>query len=290
MAYFRLWDQISGEWRITPQYPTVEGGLVIDAQWYANAGNWDDLSAWGIYEELLSTEPAPLGYLEPEVNLVDGRERALRYAAGTAEERIAATREQKAREIDAQVPDGGARQLVEDPLFEGLIQSNSGGASERKSELEDTPDAEVAAFNTAIVPTPFDGAGYVQAKMTTFIDIVDPWAGAPDAIYALRVALRIITPGSEADGESARAHMFNGDGVDQGVLPFTQDPDDPAVWQCQSQDGRFWTDPEDVAKMRLYWDSGSLPVTDTMTIEGYGDASRKYAIVRAGLPGARRRG
>lgn len=284
-----LLDWIETSWRVTPEYVEVDN-MVIDPYWYADQGRWSELAAWSIYEEWVEPGTAYLGYDDPVVEEIDSRERAARYLAGTAEDRIAATREQKAREIDAQVPDGGARQLVEDPLFEGLIQSNSGGASERKSELEDTPDAEVAAFNTAIVPTPFDGAGYVQAKMTVFIDIVDPWAGAPDAIYALRVALKVITPGSEADGESARAHMFNGDGVDQGVLPFTQDPEDPAVWQCQSQDGRFWTDPEDVAKMRLYWDSGSLPVTDTMTIEGYGDANRKYAIVRAGLPGARRRG
>lgn len=283
---FILWDTIEdGIWRRTPQYPTVNGDTVIDAQWQANAGNWDDLTGWGIYEEWNSPDYAPLGYLDPVVENIDGRDRAARYPAGTQEEIDAAHRRQLAAEIDAQVPNDSVRRLVEDPLFEREVAVYSGGASERKSELEDTPDAGLAEFNPTVTPTPPKGTGYAEAKMTTFIDIVDPWAGAPTDVYALVCVVKITTPGEEGDGEALRAHMFNEAGVDQGVLPFTQDPDDLAVWRVQSQDGRLWADPEAKASMRLLWDSGSLPVAETKVLNGFGD--RRYAVVRAGLPAAR---
>lgn len=279
---YTLLDAIAGEWRRTPRYIDVDTGTV-DAQWYADQGRWIELAGWGVYQEWIEPGDAPVGYDEPVVAIPDGetREYACKYIAGTEEEQTLATKQQMAAQIDSQVPDGGARQLVEDALFEGQIQSYSGGASERKSELEDTPAAELDSFDVTVVPTPLDGAGYVQAKMTTFIDIVDPWAGAPNDIYALRCVLKIITDGQEASGASARAHMFDEQGVDQGVMSFTQDPANSAIWETQSQVGRYWSDPEQGASMRLLWDSGSIAVAETKQLDGYGD--RQYAIVRAGL-------
>lgn len=283
---FILWDDIGGDWVRTSRNVLVQPeSVVIDSQWYAEQGYWEQLAAWSIYEEQLQAGDAPLGYATPEVVSSDGRQYAYRAISGTDAEHTQATRQQKASEIDAQVPDGSARRLVEDPLFEGEIQSYSGGASERKSDLEDTADVDVDEFNTAVTPTPLSGAGFVQAKMTTFIDIVDPWAGAPSDIYALRCALQILTEGEYADGASARAHMFNEAGIDQGVISFTQDAEDPSIWWAQSQEGRYWGDPDTSASMRLLWDSGSLPVAETKLLNGFGD--RQYAVVRAGLPAAR---
>lgn len=285
---FILWDELTGSWRRTPQKVTVQpGDIRIDCQWQAEQGNWDQLTAWGIYEEWLSPEQAPLGYAVPVVENIDGRDRAARYPTGTQEEKDAANRQQLSSEIDAQVPNDSVRRLVEDPLFERQVEAYSGGASERKSELEDTPDANLDSFESTVIPTPANGTGFVEAKMTTFIDIVDPWAGAPQNIYALVCVVKITTPGEESDGEALRAHMFNEAGVDQGVLPFTQDPDDLAVWRTQSQEGRYWSDPAAKASMRLLWDSGALAVAETKLLNGFGD--RQYAVVRAGLPEARGR-
>lgn len=268
-----------------PPPRSVYGDGTIETQILIDRDDVVTLAQNDIYAHYTEEGDAPLGYDDWSRVPSTPADYYDRARSGTQAERddatVAQTRDQLQREIDAQVPDGGARQLVEDALFEGQIQSYSGGASELKSDLEDTPDAELDAFNTTIHPTPLDGTGYIQAKMTTFVDIVDPWAGAPNDIYALRCGINIITEGEEASGASARAHMFNEQGVDQGVLPFVQDATNPAVWWCQSQEGRYWSDPAAKASMRLLWDSGSLPVAETKVLNGYGD--RQYAIVRAGL-------
>lgn len=182
--------------------------------------------------------------------------------------------------IDAQVANGTARDLVEDATLERDIEMTSGGASERKSDLEDESDANLDAFDTTITPTPIDGAGFIEAKVVTTIARVTPWVGAPDDDLALKVVIKIIRGGDAVAGASARAHMFGPkDGPAGAVMTFTQDATDPNIWESQSQQGRYWQDENQEASMRLLWNSGSLPVAETRVIVGLGD--RQSMIVRA---------
>lgn len=185
-------------------------------------------------------------------------------------------------DINVQIFQAGGTQLVEDALAARAVESTSGGASNRRSDLEDTPDPDLDSFDPAIVPTPLDGSGTTEAKQTTFIDIVDPWAGAPADIYALVVWLEVLSDTGD-EGAEARAHMFGPkDGPAGAVLPFTRDAGNPKLWRAQSQEGRYWSDPAETASMRLLWANGSVPVDSTKILQGYGD--RDYSVVRYGGP------
>ena len=183
-------------------------------------------------------------------------------------------------QIDGQVFTPSATQLVEDAFAARAVESTSGGASNRRSDLEDTADQDLDGFNAAITPTPLDGSGYVEAKMTTYIDIVDPWAGAPQDIYALVCVLEVLSETGD-EGAEARAHMYGPkDGPAGAVLSFARDAGNPKIWRSQSQEGRYWSDPDENASMRLLWANGSIPVDSTKELQGYGD--RDYAVVRYG--------
>ena len=185
-------------------------------------------------------------------------------------------------DIDNQVTQDPSRRLVEDPTMWRSIESTSGAASAKASDLEDTSDANLDAFDATIDPTPADGAGYIEARMTTTIGIGStPWPDdqSPD-VLALIVILEIIMGGDTAAGASARAHMFGPkDGPSGAVMPFTQDAQNPAIWKSESQVGRYWQDPAQTASMRLLWNNGSLPVAETKILQGQGDS--QSAVVRA---------
>ena len=248
--------------------------------------NDDDTGAWVAgYARLWLDDPAnPYTYGRkvvgtPTLNVPQQRaEQVNSWTEFTPEEK----RADITNRINAQVFRADGTQLVEDPLAARAVESTSGGASNRRSDLEDTADNALDGFDPTITPTPLDGAGAVEAKQTAFIDIVDPWAGAPQDVYALVVWLEVLTDTGD-EGASARAHMFGPkDGPAGAVLPFTRDAGNPKLWRVESQDGRKWDSPETTASMRLLWDNGSLPVDSTKILQGYGD--RDYSVVRAGAP------
>ena len=185
-------------------------------------------------------------------------------------------------EIDAQVVQDPSRRIIEDPTLWRSTERTSGAASAKASDLEDTPDANLDAFDTKIDPTPVDGAGFIEARMTATIGIGStPWPNdqSPD-ILALIVVLEIIMDGDVAAGASARAHMFGpNDGPSGAVMTFSQDAANPAIWTSETQVGRYWQDPAETASMRLLWNNGSLPVAETKILQGQGDS--QSAVVRA---------
>lgn len=248
--------------------------------------NDDDAGAWAAgYARLWLDDPSnPYVYgrkVAGTPTLNSGAQRAEQvnsWQEFTPEEK----RGQIRADIDNQVFAPSGTQLVEDAFAARAVESTSAGASERRSDLEDTADGALDSFNPAIVPTPLDGSGFVEAKQTAFIDVVDPWVSEPDNVYALVVLLEVLTDTGD-EGASARAHMFGPrDGPAGAVMTFTRDAGNPKVWRSQSQLGRYWADPNLTASMRLLWDNGSLPVDSTKELQGYGD--RDYSVVRAGAP------
>lgn len=257
--------------------------------------NDDDAGAWnGGYARLWVDDPAQPGQYwrkvtgAPVLDLGDQRvEQVNSWVEWTPEQKRAALEQ----EIDQQIFQMDAQQLVEDPVARSAVTATSGGAANRRADLEDTDDAGLDAFDPAIVPSPLDGHGVVQGRMTFYIDVVDPWAGDLDAIYAGICALEVLNSATGDEGQSARAQMLGPNDGAGAVTPFTRDADNPMLWWAQTEQGRYWDDPETPASMRLLWDDGSRPVDKTANVRGYGEGQGKdrryYATVRYGT-GARR--
>lgn len=244
-----------------------------------------DETAWnhGYARLWLDQPPKPAGYWQsvtgtPTLNEAQKRaEQVNSWVEFTPQEK----RDAFTSQINAQIFAASGTQLVEDPLAARAVEATSGGASAKRSELEDTADQDLDTFDSTVIPTPLDGGTVIEAKQTTFVDVLDPHAGTPNAIYGLVVWLEVLTE-TGAEGAEARAHMFGPkDGPGGAVYPFAQDPGNPRLWKAQHGQAFLWENPEQTASMRLYWASGSVAVDNTKTLR-YGD--RDYSVVRYGLP------
>lgn len=226
-----LWDQTTGVWRRTPRSVVAQpGNVVIDTQWYAEQERWDELAAWSIYEEWRSEDPAPMGYNQPVIEAINGRDRAARYPAGTAQEQADATRQGLSSQIEGERMEADVRQidLAQDPGKQGLLDEANAAAEAKQIELDETDDADLPAFDPILYPGSVTAMASAQSLINQELVIYSQPSLSPDdraAIDASMVAQQAVIdagdPAAEVPGVPAVVRRFIGvNGEGYGTLIF----------------------------------------------------------------------
>lgn len=256
-------------------------GAMVSTDYLVSQEAWDTLAAAGYYREWREEAIPYMAYWEDPVishdSEYDPPVALVRAGPKLPVEDIRAVKQQ---EIEAQVSSPDVRTLIRDPYVQRDLQSEWSAAAERLSELENTPDGEVEAFDPTITVAPPQTEGTEYCDFGVANLFLEPWAGAPDADVGFYAELRILTD-EPTIGDQARLQVVSAPSDTGAVLPFTQDADDPSLWVCEARDGHKWVDQEAEVQVRLLWGAGSLPVSPTMITTGMHD--RKATPVRYGV-------
>ena len=257
------------------------GGVAQPTAPMVEAEDWATLALGGYYREVRE-DPIEYqdGWAEPVISSDPPHAPPYAWVAAGPKMPVATIRQLKQQEIEEQVSRPDVRTLIRDPYTQQDLQREWAAASDRMSELEDTPDQDVEAFDTTIDVAPPQTEGAEYSDFSVQNAELEPWAGAPDNDIGFLAQIRILTD-EPSIGDQARLQVVAAPSDVGAVLSFVQDADDPSLWTCEARDGHKWVDRDATVRVRLLWGAGNLPVSPTLTSVGLYD--RKATPVRYGV-------